>query len=79
MANKDLYFQIFQEVFYEEVGRFTTSFKRESEDKWDSLAHITLISELEDKFEILLNSDDILKLNSFEMGIEILKNYGIIF
>lgn len=46
---------------------------------WDSVGHMTLIAALEDTFDIMLETDDIVDLSSFEKGLEILKKYGIEF
>lgn len=45
--------------------------------EWDSIAHMTLISELENKFNISIETDDIIDFSSFKKGIEILGKYGI--
>ena len=36
-----------------------------------------MIAELEDKFEIMLDTDDIIDFSSYEIGKDILKKYGI--
>ena len=46
---------------------------------WDSFLHITFVAELEDEFMIMLDTDDILSLDSYESGIEVLKKNGIEF
>lgn len=47
---------------------------------WDSVGHMALISALEDAFDIMMDTDDIIDFSSFEKGIEILgKNYGVEF
>lgn len=47
---------------------------------WDSVGHMTLISEIEDAFDIMMDTDDIIDFSSFEKGKEILeKNYNIEF
>ena len=47
---------------------------------WDSVGHMTLIAEIEDSFDIMMDTDDIIDLSSFEKGKEILaKNYGVEF
>ena len=47
---------------------------------WDSVGHMSLIAALEDDFDIMMDTDDIIDFNSFEKGREILaKNYGIEF
>lgn len=47
---------------------------------WDSVGHLNLIAALEDEFEIMMDTDDIVDLSSYEKGMEILiSNYGIKF
>ena len=41
---------------------------------WDSVGHLTLISTLEDTIDIMMETDDIIDLSSYEKGIEILKS-----
>ena len=49
-------------------------------DDWDSVGHMGLIAEIEDSFDIMMDTDDIIDLSSFEKGKEILaKNYNIEF
>ncbi len=44
---------------------------------WDSVGHMTLISMLEDAFDIMMDTDDIIDFSSYEKGKEILKKYDI--
>ena len=60
-----------------QFARFAFNFK--DVEKWDSLTHLTLISELEDAFDVLFETDDILHFGGFMNGIEILKRYGVEF
>lgn len=46
---------------------------------WDSVGHMTLVSELEDAFDIMMDTEDIVDLNSYSAGITILEKYGIQF
>ncbi len=47
---------------------------------WDSVGHMTLVANLEDAFEIMMETDDIIDLSSYEKGKEILSSkYGIAF
>ena len=46
-------------------------------EQWDSIGHMTLISELEDKFSISIDTDDIIDFSSFKKGIQILKKYKV--
>lgn len=45
--------------------------------EWDSVGHIELVASLEEAFNIMLETDDIIDLSSYLKGIEILKKYGI--
>jgi len=48
--------------------------------EWDSVGHMSLISCLEDAFDIMMDTDDIIDLSSYEKGKEILSaNYEIDF
>lgn len=56
-----------------------TELSYQSIESWDSVGHMGLISSLEDTFDIMLDTDDIVDLSTFEKGIEILKKYDIVF
>jgi acyl carrier protein len=48
--------------------------------EWDSVGHMGLISAIEETFDIMMDTDDIIDFSSFEKGKEILgKNYDIAF
>ena len=46
---------------------------------WDSVGHMSLVAALEDEFEIMIDTDDIIDLSSYEKGMEILAKYGVEF
>lgn len=48
-------------------------------DAWDSVGHMGLVAQLEEAFDIMLEPDDIVDLNSFEKGKEILAKYNVVF
>lgn len=47
--------------------------------KWDSTAHMILIAELENVFDVMLDTDDIIDMSSFAKAQEILQKYDITF
>lgn len=50
----------------------------QSVELWDSVGHMNLVATLEDAFDIMMETDDIIDLSSYEKGIEILKQkYGV--
>lgn len=44
---------------------------------WDSVGHMTLMAALEDAFDIMMDTDDIVDFSSYEKGKEILKKYDV--
>jgi acyl carrier protein len=48
---------------------------------WDSVGHMTLIAALEDAFDIMMDTEDIIDFSSYEKGKEILakSDYGVEF
>ena len=47
---------------------------------WDSVGHMSLVAAIEDAFDIMMDTDDIIDLSSYEKGMEILAaNYGLAF
>jgi len=45
---------------------------------WDSVGHMTLIATLEEHFDIMMETEDIINFSSFQKGKELLKKYNII-
>lgn len=48
-------------------------------ESWDSVAHMVLVSELEDTFDIMLETDDVIDMSSFAKAQEILARYEVRF
>lgn len=48
-------------------------------EEWDSVAHMELVAEIEDVFDIMLETEDVIGLSSFREAIRILSKYGIDF
>ena len=44
---------------------------------WDSVGHMQLVTALEDTFDIMLDTDDIIDFSSYEIGKEILAKYEV--
>lgn len=45
---------------------------------WDSTAHMVLIAEIEAAFGILLSTDDVIDLSSYQKAREIIAKYGVV-
>ena len=49
----------------------------QSIENWDSIWHMTLMSSIEEAFEMTFETDDIIEFSSFSKGKEILEKYKI--
>lgn len=47
--------------------------------EWDSTAHMLLIAELENIFNLMLDTDDIIDMSSVGKAKSILSKYGVVF
>ena len=76
MTNKEKYINAFTEAFSisEEAA---VAAKYQVEKSWDSIGHMTLISLLEDAFDIMMDTEDIIDFSSFEKGMEIMQKYDV--
>ncbi len=79
MDNEQKYVQAFCETF--DIDEETAKhLKYQDIPEWDSVGHMSLVAALEDAFDIMMETDDIIDINSYEKGKEILtKNYDIAF
>jgi acyl carrier protein len=70
-----------KEVFATSLGidknLVTDDLKYNSISEWDSVAHMTLIAAIEDEFDVMLDTDDIIDMSSFKKAKEILEKYGV--
>lgn len=80
MTNLEKYTKVFEETF-SVSAKEAQSLKYQDIEVWDSVGHMGLVSALEDAFDIMLDTDDIIDFNSFEKGKEILAkaDYGVEF
>lgn len=79
MKNIEKYNEIFKKVFLVQDDALNEDFTILNVDKWDSVAHMGLVAEIEDQFDIMLDPDDIIGFSSYLKGIDILKKYNIEF
>ena len=79
MSNKQKYQDIFIKSLSINGKKFDENIKYNEIPEWDSIGHMTLISGLEEGFNISMETDDIVDFSSFKKGIEILKKYSISF
>jgi len=76
MTNMEKYEKAFIDTFKISKDRLT-ELKYQDINEWDSIGHMTLIAALEEAFDIMFDTDDIIDLSSFEKGKTILKKYNV--
>jgi acyl carrier protein len=55
------------------------SLKYQSITEWDSVSHMVLITEIEDAFDISLDTEDVIDMSSVSKAKEILAKHNIVF
>ncbi|MDM8255599.1 acyl carrier protein [Phocaeicola barnesiae] len=79
MTNLEKYKNVFCETLQLSEDKLS-GLKYQDVELWDSVGHMTLTAALEEAFDIMMETDDIIDLSSYEKGIEILQTkYGIEF
>lgn len=77
MGNLKKYNEIFIEVFEITEENLTADLIYNSIEQWDSIGHMAMIAELEDAFDIMMDTEDVIDFSSYEKGKEILAKYDI--
>ncbi len=78
MTNLEKYNNAFIESF-EITEEQLAGLKYQDIEAWDSVGHMSLVAALEEAFDIMMDTDDIIDLSSYEKGKEILAKdaYGV--
>ena len=77
MTNLEKYKNAFVEGLEMSPDEVAETLEYQGVPQWDSVGHMALIASLEDAFDIMMDTDDIIDFSSFKKGIEILKKYDI--
>lgn len=77
MNSLEKYNKVFTTVLGVPETALNDSFTFKDVPQWDSVAHLSLITELEDAFDVMFESEDILHYGSYENGKKILTKMGI--
>jgi acyl carrier protein len=76
MTNLEKYINAFVEILQISAEQ-CEGLNYQGTELWDSVGHMTLVAAIEDAFDIMMETDDIIDFSSFEKGKEILKKYDI--
>lgn len=76
MTNLEKYKNVFMEALELQEEQLE-GLEYQKTETWDSVGHMSLVAALEEAFDIMMDTDDIIDLSSFEKGKDILKKYDI--
>lgn len=79
MTNLEKYNNAFITALSITADKLTDELRYQDIAEWDSVGHMALIAELEDAFDIMMDTDDIIDFNSYQKGKELLAKYDISF
>lgn len=77
MENIEKYNNAFVQVFGAKEDELNDNYGKESVEEWDSVHQLSLISELEEAFDIMFDPEDIMDLTSYAKGKELLSKYDV--
>ena len=78
MTNIEKYTQAFINAFSVDAESAKT-LKYQDIPAWDSVGHVGMIAQMEEAFDIMFETEDIIDFNSYEKGKELLAKYDIEF
>lgn len=70
---------VFSKALGIDSSSVTDALQYNSIPEWDSTAHMILIAELEDQFDVMLDTDDIIDMSSVAEAKRILSKHGVAF
>lgn len=79
MTNKEKYDQVFMDCFSVEKSALNDEFVYHCIEAWDSVGHMGMIAALEEQFDIMMETDDIIDFSSYTKGMEIMIKYEVEF
>lgn len=77
MDNLEKYKNAFKEAFEIEESAITDDLAYDTIPEWDSVGHMRLMAAIEDAFDIMLETEDILDFGTVGRGKEILLKYDV--
>ena len=77
MDNLEKYKAAFKEGLEIEEELIKDDLAYDTIPEWDSVGHMRLMAAIEDAFDIMLDTEDILDFGSFGKGKEILQKYDV--
>lgn len=75
--NNAMLTEAFAEGLQIDASRISDDLKYNTISEWDSIGHMAVIAAIEGKFDIMLDTDDIIDISSVEKAKEILRKYDV--
>lgn len=76
MTNLEKYNEVFMTVFSITEAELD-GLEYQGIPAWDSVGHMQLIAALEEAFDVMFDTDDIIDFNSYEVGKKFLAKYEV--
>lgn len=77
MTNIEKLNNIFCEVFSADETALNENFNKCNVEGWDSVHQLSIITAVEDEFDIMLDAEDILEFTSYDNAKKVLTKYNI--
>jgi acyl carrier protein len=75
--NEEKLRQVFAEVLNLPLSEITDAIAYDQTKGWDSIAHMNLVAALDARFDIMLDTDDIVDMSSYGKAKLILRRYEV--
>ena len=79
MENLEKYNNVFVQVFGSKTEELNDNYGKETVEEWDSVHQLSLMTLLEEAFDIMFDPEDIMEMTSYEKGKRLLEKYDIEF
>lgn len=77
MSNQQQLKQAFSQALGIDLALVKDELKYNTIEEWDSTAHMILIAQIEDTFDVMLDTDDIIDMSSVAKARQILAKYDV--
>jgi acyl carrier protein len=78
MSNREKYDHVFMNCFQIEKDKLNEALVYQSITTWDSVGHMAMIAALEESFDIMIDTEDVIDFSSYLKGIDILAKYQVV-
>lgn len=71
--------KIFAEALNISENKVINELEYNSIPEWDSISHMALVAAIDEEFDIMMDTDDVIDMSSYGKAKEILQKYGVEF